>query len=681
MEKNININVTANTSGVKSLRQELREVTIALQQATDPKEFERLSVQAGELKDRMSDVNAEIKAMASGSKFEQISNSLGLVGESLMNLDFEEASGRAKQFAEKAKSINFKDAIGSVKAMGQTFMTVGKAVLTNPLFLIAGLVALIVIAIVKLLDKMGILKIVMKAVGDAIDVVIQAFKDLLDWMGLTDFKGEDLAKKQIARNEELIASEEKKSKKRVNLLDFEINKLSANGKDTEEIERKKLKVIQATGYKELDARLQIAKAKARLFGKDSEEYKKAIEDVEKAKEVFVKAKQDLVVFDIKEKKEDQDRQDKANQEALAKQKANNAKKLEAEKKAQEERLKLIAEENKRLNDIQFQVIALENAYEDSKLSNQVKEENAIREKYYTLLNEASVSKDDLVQLTDAQDAEIAVVHDKYALEKKAKDEAEAQARKELQLDYYAFLDTLETDEREKFINAQETKFAEDKAKLDLYKQNNIIGEQEYQDTLAEIEKKRIDALAEYDKASEKKKMQDKLNTANEYASSATGLMTTLGDLAVSTAKKDVASQEKSARQKFKIDKASALVSAGIATALAVVKSLPNIPLSILAGATGVANIAVIASKQYGGGAGSGTSGTSQNASSQSSQEQTKSTPSFNLFGSGGQSNNLNASGGVNGSTNQNITVTAVVSESQITTAQHNVANYAYSASL
>jgi len=418
MEKNININVTANTSGVKSLRQELREVTIALQQATDPKEFDKLSVKAGELKDRMADVNAEINAMASGSKFEQISNSLGLVGESLMNLDFEEASGRAKQFADKAKSINFKDAIGSVKAMGQTFMTVGKAVLTNPLFLIAGLVVLIVVAIVKLLDKMGILKKVMKAVGDVIDVVIQAFKDLLDWMGLTDFAGEDLAKKQIERNEKLIESEEKKSKKSVNLLDFEINKLAANGKDTEALERKKLKVIQHTTYQELEARLQIAKAKARLFGKDSEEYKKAMEDVDKAKEVFIKAKQDLVVFDIKEKKEDADRQDKANQEALAKQKASNAKKLEAQNKAQDERIKLIEEENKRLNEIQNQVIALENAYEDSKLSNQAKEENAIKDKYFALLNEASVSKDDLVLLTEAQNSEIAVVNDKYASEKK-----------------------------------------------------------------------------------------------------------------------------------------------------------------------------------------------------------------------------------------------------------------------
>ncbi len=521
MEKNININVTANTSGVKTLRQELKETVNQLHQleaGTDA--FNAMAQKAADLKDQMAGVNEQINALTTGSKYELVSKSLGEIGAGFADLDFDRMVDGSKLFAQSAGKITFKDAIGSVKQMGQTLMTVGKAVLTNPLFLIAGLVALIVIAIVKLLDKMGILKKAMKAIGDVIDVVVQAFKDLLDWMGLTDFKGEDLAKKQIERNEELIASEEKKSKKRVNLLDFEINKLAANGKDTEELERKKLKVIQYTGYKELDARLQIAKAKARLFGKDSEEYKKAMEDVDKAKEVFIKAKQDLVVFDIKEKKEDSDRQDKANQEALAKQKASNAKKLEAQKKAQDERIKLVEEENKRLNEIQNQVIALENAYEDSKLSNQAREENAIKDKYFTLLNEASVSKEDLVLLTEAQNAELAVINDKYASEKKAKDEADAQTRKELQLDYYAFLDTLETDEREKFINTQDAKFAEEKAKLDLYKQSAIIDEQTYQNTIAEIEKKRIDEIAEYDKATEKKKIQEKLNVANEYTSSA-----------------------------------------------------------------------------------------------------------------------------------------------------------------
>jgi hypothetical protein len=49
-----------------------------------------------------------------------------------------------------------------------------------------------------------------------------------------------------------------------------------------------------------------------------------------------------------------------------------------------------------------------------------------------------------------------------------------------------------------------------------------------------------------------------------------------------------------------------------------------------------------------------------------------------MFGSGGNANTLNASGQPNG---QNITVTAVVSETEITSTQNNVSKIKESASL
>jgi len=52
------------------------------------------------------------------------------------------------------------------------------------------------------------------------------------------------------------------------------------------------------------------------------------------------------------------------------------------------------------------------------------------------------------------------------------------------------------------------------------------------------------------------------------------------------------------KKQFQDDKKKALIDAAIATALAVVKALPNIPLSVFAGVLGAINIASIASKQY-----------------------------------------------------------------------------------
>ena len=75
-DKVIDVEIRTNTTGIKSLRQELRETTIALQQATDPALIERLQQKAGQLKDTMQDVNNTISATA-GSATENLAKGLG----------------------------------------------------------------------------------------------------------------------------------------------------------------------------------------------------------------------------------------------------------------------------------------------------------------------------------------------------------------------------------------------------------------------------------------------------------------------------------------------------------------------------------------------------------------------------------------------------------------------------
>ena len=270
-DKVIDVEIRTNTTGIKSLRQELRETTIALQQATDPKYIEELQQKAGQLKDRMMDVNAEINAMASGSKFEKVSASLGLVGDSLRNMDFEEASERAMLFAKTAKLITFKDAIGSVKQLGTTFMTVGKAILTNPLFLIAGVIILIGVAIVKLLDKMGILKKIFEAIGAVVDWLIQGLKDFLDWIGLTNFAVEDAAQAQADAAKKTADAMETKSAAIIQGYDQEIRMAELDGKSTEELIMKKLWWLKYLQQKKAEAAIEefrVAKIKGELDEKE-----------------------------------------------------------------------------------------------------------------------------------------------------------------------------------------------------------------------------------------------------------------------------------------------------------------------------------------------------------------------------------------------------------------------------
>ena len=134
----------------------------------------------------------------------------------------------------------------TLKNLGSTFASVGKALLTNPLFLLAAAITIIVVAVVKLMDEMGVLQLVMDAVGKVfewlmipIDALIQGLKDLTDWFGWTDNAGDDLAKNTIKNNEKLILSNKEKNEKYITAMDHEINMAKAAGKETSKLELKK----------------------------------------------------------------------------------------------------------------------------------------------------------------------------------------------------------------------------------------------------------------------------------------------------------------------------------------------------------------------------------------------------------------------------------------------------------
>jgi hypothetical protein len=727
-DKVIDVEIRTNTTGIKSLRQELRETTIALQQATDPKYIEELQQKAGQLKDRMMDVNAEINAMASGSKFERVASSLGLVGESLRNMDFAEASERAMLFAKTAKAITFKDAIGSVKDLGKTFMTVGKAILTNPLFLIAGIIVLIGVAIVKLLDKMGILKKIFEAIGAVVDWLIQGLKDFLDWIGLTNFAVEDAAQAQADAAKKTAEAMEAKSAAVVQGYDQEIRMAELDGKNTEDVTMKKLwwlREVQKAKAQQLIDELRIAKItgdldeaelktlEQKMFAeialvrkatddityqrklnaknkeketeddakKDAENAKKASETRKKNQEKINQEIQKAVQFNKDAQKENelnllsaQDREIKisndkyqAQIDQAIKYKQDYSQIVIAQKNAENEiNLKYETEKVTKAEEAQALIDQINKDFLNSRLSDIDQEKLAVSNKYAKAIEDATKNGLDTTVLKANQKAEEDAIDLAYDEKKKAN-----------MIELASWMNTFNTDERAKYIADLDAKQLEDEAKLKEAKDNKLLTEQEYQDALKAIQIKTIDDVAEYDKKKAKDSLNSKLENVQKYVDASTGLMTALGDLAVATAKKDVKSQEAAARKKFQIDKAAALLSAAMATAVGIAKATPNPALMALAGLTGAAQIAVIASKQFNSGAGSQAPPSLPSANV--SEPQANATPIFNMFGTGGTANNQNASG--NNTNGQNITVTAVVSETDMTYTQERVNSMKLSASL
>jgi len=125
----------------KSLKVQLRELQAQLA-ATDPDsaKYRELSAAAGELKDKIQDAAQAVGTQAGGA-FERVSGSLGLVTSRIANLDFEGAAEGAKLLAKNITDIKPGDIAKGIQGIGSALGSIGKALLTNPIFLIGAAIA------------------------------------------------------------------------------------------------------------------------------------------------------------------------------------------------------------------------------------------------------------------------------------------------------------------------------------------------------------------------------------------------------------------------------------------------------------------------------------------------------------------------------------------------------------
>jgi hypothetical protein len=136
----------------KSLKAQLRELQAQLA-ATDPSsaKYRELAAAAGELKDKIQDAAQAVGTQAGGA-FERVGGSLGLVTSRISNLDFEGAAEGAKQLAANIGQIKPGDIANGIKGIGSAFASVGKALLTNPIFLIGAAIAAAIVYADELLS-------------------------------------------------------------------------------------------------------------------------------------------------------------------------------------------------------------------------------------------------------------------------------------------------------------------------------------------------------------------------------------------------------------------------------------------------------------------------------------------------------------------------------------------------
>jgi len=708
------IKVPLEITGIAEIKKQLKEVRDALSKATDPKEMEALAQAAGQLKDQLADVNEKVAVFASGSKFEQTSNAFGLMQSQLMSLDFEGAAESAKLFTGTLKNLNPAEFAAAFKGFGSVLMSLGSAIgvvtkqfiafgislLANPIFLLVAVIAAIVAAILIFLNKMGILKKVIDALMKPINDLIAGFKELTDWLGLTSYAAEENAAKMIEANDKIMESSKERQETIVGGFDYEIKMAKIYGKETLDLELAKSKAIGGEAQTRLSS-AQKALAAQQKLGDDAnaETIKKLKTQIKEENNLIKDQRRErnlLVAQDAVDKREQAAKEleeDKKNAEARRKAAIDAAKKrAEDERKFAENRLaaaRLIKDLEISLiaSDADREIVATQEKYarliqDVQKNENYTKDEKIRIQKLYQQELESELSKQEQVQI-DAEKEKNQKSLDEYnngLMDKYALEEKQALQLQELQAKTADQLTQLAKDKRAIQFDAEVAAAGE----------NQILIEAltaQYQADLNAIDKAASDERIRIKTEEEAKKRQEQLDTANaalDIADKTTKSIQNIGDIAfaakMAKVKKGSKEEEELAKKQFKFNKALQLGSAVIDGAKAVTASLAQAPIAIgpvpnpagiaslaFAVSSSVATIAKIASTQFNsGGGGAGGAGGVPAASSSSTTG--SAAPAFNLFGQG---NDLNNVGAPQTQTNE-ITVNAVVSETEITSTQNKI---------
>jgi len=612
------VEIPLKVTGIGAIKKELRDLKGELANATDPKEMAALAQRAGELSDRLKDANEQVKNFATGSKFEQVSNGIGGIKDSIMSLDFEEAAQKAKIFQTAISGINNKDItkgfmsiISVVKTLGATFIRLGIQLLTNPLFLLVAAITAIVVAIVIFMKKIGVLDQVLYALMLPLNLVIDGFKALTDWMGLTDNAGEEAAKNEEARQEKLAKLQQEKIDDM--MLEFERQKqleVAIENRQKAEIALLESQGKSAQELKRIMAQQQLDEAKMS---------KERLDNITKGAKTWFKSSESAIVeYDTKI--------------IEAQTNLNNVIKDGAEKYKEYQKARIDAA--RLIKDLEIGLI--KDATERELKENKIKYDRLIAD----LKTNEKLKADEKKRLTELYTTIQA--EEDAKIQQKAKDE---QLKKATELADALNAITEQNKNKKLAANLAEIQSQKDKAeKL-----------KEYNDALIESEKGLFDARLGFakglisglmDLAGQNKKIANALFLVDKALA--------IGEIIVNT-HREISGYWSNPTWKLSPD--GGVGAATAASAAAKIRA-----------ATSIASIAASTIAKYmGGGGGSLPSAGGGGGVGATATATAQATPSVNLFGQGNQLNQVGAPTSVE--TNQNITVQAVVSETDVTTTQ------------
>jgi len=581
--KTIEIDVLVNTAdsanSLKDIKGSIKELqNAALAVGEGGEGFDKLTKKSAQLKDKLDDLKDSTMSLK-GSGVEKLNSSIGFLSEGFKNAD----PGKL--------SIGMKG--------------LGMAMKAIPIFLIIEGIKFLIENFDKLTKSGGLIGKVFGFIKDVIDSVIQAFKDLTDWLGLTNNAIEDNAEKTIEAAKNAGAATQAR-------YDDEIKLAKAAGKETFDLEIKKQKAIIESASVQINALKKVYEANGNLTDAQTKQLEELVASIHTAQI-------DIQVKTLENEKKTNETLDKSNKEAKDKAIAHS-------KKVNDERTKFAAEQQK----LAAAALAEQQKNDAAELASTI----SLIEKVKGLRNQ---------QLSDLDESG----KTKLAIQKAA-DDAEIEAMYEKS--------NRSTEAYQAMIDAK--KIIDEQYKAEIEEVDKVAAEKKAEDDLKADEKKQKDHEKDIELAN------DKRNAEFEIAKQSTDSIQGLSDLVFSIKKANVekgsAAELKAAKQQFKINKALAITSTvistiqGVMNALSATSVIPEpfgtilkVATAVGVGVAGAVNVAKIAATQFeGGGSAAASTG---GAAASGGGGAAPSAPSFAppTFGanSGAGVNGINPSGG------------------------------------
>jgi hypothetical protein len=214
--------------GIKTLKAQYAELK-KQQDQFDPgtEKFNQLSQKMGELKDRMNDAADAVKGNT-GPAIEGMSNSFGLMGQQLGNLDFEGLTQSINLFSGNLSRIDVKALSGGLKAMlaagVQGFKVLGNVIKQNPIFLLVGAIVGIIAYWKELSDLVSGKKGMLESLNKQADALKSQEQSLTRQLALQKALGEGAA--AILRTElDMLANKQRQAEVAMEIAVLEDDKV------------------------------------------------------------------------------------------------------------------------------------------------------------------------------------------------------------------------------------------------------------------------------------------------------------------------------------------------------------------------------------------------------------------------------------------------------------------------